>query len=370
MVGTVENAVRSADRRGIWLWCAMVGVCFAVGLGASWWWKTHARTPSSSDSEAEVLASSTNEMDELAEERTSVAAGPALQEGVVSPGPLHQTASATTGTFPGKANDGEETWDLLLALGEFEKVLRHYARASGEERVPEKEWRKGLALEGLGRWDEAEKLYDEWEGRAEGDLQLWMRLGKARCRMAKGDWEEARRWRAMVLLRSGEGDRRVVEECQILRAQEWYQRQGQPPPLDPLAERQWAWPASRPAHERLCEWYLHYPRRMAYKSGISRWPWGFVRVEMVLRDEVAEPTLTARWGEATVGEQLRRLCATLGWELTGDPETLGRLETVRTVVVVNSVPLGEVLSALADCAGLHWRREGWKCFVQRKETEG
>ncbi|MBA2226579.1 MAG: tetratricopeptide repeat protein [Thermogemmata sp.] len=368
MIRTEEKAVQHGQRQGIWRWWALLGVCFAAGLGASWWWKTHAGTPSSSDSDAEVLASSTNEMDEPGEKRTSVAAGTRVQEGGTHPSPLHKTASATAGTLPGKANDGDETWDLLLALGEFEKALQHYAGESGEERVPEKEWRKGLALEGLGRWDEAEKLYDEWEGKVDGDLQAWMRLGKVRCRMAKGDWEEARRWRAKVLLRSGEGDRRVVEECLILRAQEWYQRQGQPDPLDPLTEGQWAWPTSRPVHERLCEWYLHHPGRTAHKSGTVRWPWGFARVEMALRDEVAELMLTARWGEATVGEQLRRLCATLGWELRGDPDTLSRLETVRTVVEVNSVPLGEVLSALADCAGLHWRREEWRCFVQRKET--
>lgn len=357
MEGPEEKAVHPEHRRGIWSWCAMVGVCFVAGFGASWWWKTHAGPGEVPDRETEVLANTSDVTDEPVEKRATS----------VQQGQLPQTASVLGEVGRGKANS-EERWDLLLALGEFEEVLRQYASSGSEEQMPEKAWRKGLALEGLGRWMEAEKLYEEWEGKVGGNLQLWMRLGKVRCRMAQGDWEEARRWKAKVLLQSGDHDRRVLEECLILHAQEWYQRRGQPSPLHPLAEQRRAWPESRPAHERLCEWYLYHPSRMAHKGGLSRWPWGFVRLEAAQRDEVTEPMLTARWSEATVGSHLRRLCATLGWELTGDLDTLGRLETVQTKVEVSAAPLGEVLSALTDSVGVYWRRDGWRCIVQSKET--
>jgi tetratricopeptide (TPR) repeat protein len=93
-------------------------------------------------------------------------------------------------------------------------------------------------------------------------------------------------------------------------------------------------------------------------------------VEGSIRDEAVEPLLTARWNEATVGVQLHRLCAALGWELTGDSDALARLETVRTAVEVTQAPLGEVLSALTDYAGLHWRREGWKCIIVQGKGTG
>ena len=366
--GIRNDAVRGKHRLGMWLCCSLIGMCLAVGCGVGWWWKTHAETQGLADFSPESPTVSPAGDSGLGEETQSLAAGLTSSENE-SKGQSGETVSRGIQTTLGKGGEGEETWDVLLALGEFEEVLRCLGTA--EKKNPEQDWRKALALEGLGRWEEAETIYDWWEGKVAGDLQNWMRLGKVRCRMAQGDWVEARRWRARVLLHSGGRDRRCFQECLVLHAQEVYQRRGRPPSWDPLLDgQQWAYPAFRPAHERLCEWYLHPSHPSVQSDGFDNWPWGFVRVEGSIREEAVEPLLTARWAEATVGVQLRRLCTVLGWELAGDSDALARLETVRTAVEVNVTPLGEILSALADIAGVHWRREGWKCLVQVQETGG
>jgi hypothetical protein len=218
----------------------------------------------------------------------------------------------------------------------------------------------------MNRWEEAAGVYGELARRWPENWQA--RLGQVRCALAQGEWEKARRLRAEVLLACGQWDRRAMEECIMLRAQQNYRRQHHRTELDPWNSQQWVWPASCPPHERLCEWLL---REAAGSASDSRRSFGdnsVVWTDAGMFGGV-EPLVTGVWPLASVGEHLRRLCAALGWELQVGAECVAALETTVVRVSVVAVPVNEVLACLAESAGVNGQRQGWTYVVSRTEQE-
>ncbi|MCS7020300.1 MAG: hypothetical protein NZU63_00565 [Gemmataceae bacterium] len=253
-----------------------------------------------------------------------------------------------------------ESIDVLLALGEYEYALRECEKYGNTNK--EHLWRKGLALEGLERWEDALLTYGQIAQDA-GERSDHARLGQARCFLALGKDRDAQRLRAEVLLQSGDSDQRLVQECLILHAQEVYRRENRSLSPDPLNARQLAWPATRPRHEQLCEWLLrgnsrnNSPSLLGLPEGVIQWLW-------IEGEGRVEPAVTIQWPRATVAEHLYRLCAALGWELrVEDAASQQRLFVAQTAVKVVGVPVEEVLEALCTFADTAGERQGWSWVI-------
>lgn len=348
MVPTDTSPSVPRKGHGTWRRLLTVAACFFFGAGASWLTKRVTLIPSETG------------------ESPAQTSGDATPPRPDATGPNSvQTSEVTTEKHPTEqTGDPLESLMILLCTGQYEQVLQQCEHSEAD--AYETLLAKGLALEGLGRWDEAAAAYEQLIKQHPGDWQV--QLGRVRCALAKREWETARRVRAGVLLRSGPYDRRALQECLMLRAQEVYRQQGRITPLDPLNSEQWAWPADRPAHDRLCEWLLQ-ERGQTEKRRWTDIPWGTLRWEEPRSEGVVEPAVTIRWPEASVGEHIRRLCAALGWEVQVENGCGKELETLRMPLEVSSVPVSEVLSALVDAVGAGWQRQGWNCVIRRERVE-
>jgi tetratricopeptide (TPR) repeat protein len=72
---------------------------------------------------------------------------------------------------------------VARSKGEYEAALRHL-EGNADARAPEE---RGLAYEGLGRWEEAAAAYEQLAARPSAEMQSAGRVGQARVRLAQDD---------------------------------------------------------------------------------------------------------------------------------------------------------------------------------------
>ena len=251
--------------------------------------------------------------------------------------------------------------DELLVYGRYTAALeacREQLEPGGDKQTPALVCRTALCLQGLGRWDEAAAEYARVRHAASVEAVV-AAIGRVRCAIEAKDFEAATRHLSELVLVSGAPafqEHKALEEAVYLRAFLAVARLRTPPAPDPFDATTAAWPPFDEPLERLLKWLAPVAEKKdAPEPGQP--------ADQPLQVDRAAPGVEAQLVSArqAKGDALRLvqdLARQAGLGLHVSAEAEARLSAYRTAVVVDELPVPELLDALAEPNGVAWRIRG------------
>ncbi|VTR96405.1 hypothetical protein : [Gemmata massiliana] len=256
--------------------------------------------------------------------------------------------------------------DTLIRSGSYSEALGLVRTAPpktfGHDAAP-LAYREALCLEGLGKWKDADAAFKKAE--ADTNVGAWARalLGRARCAVATDESQTARALADRVLVRSGHPECRgtkVYEEALHLRAQLAVRELGGGRDVDPLDADALAWPVMLLSPDKSLDWLTTDTPPVSPIPDAGR-----DLVEFHRTDSHGTAEITARLSVRPAIQVLRAIAKAAGLAVRAENDVIAALAAPIGPIEVERLPLGEVLSAVTDRAGVVWDIRGETLILTR-----
>ncbi|MBP3956834.1 hypothetical protein J8F10_16290 [Gemmata sp. G18] len=257
--------------------------------------------------------------------------------------------------------------DTLIRSASFPEALELVRSAPRNTFGPDAgplAYREALCLEGLGKWKDANAAFKKAEADTNVAASARALLGRARCAIATDAPQEARAIADRVLLRSGHPECRgskVYEDALHLRAQIAVREIGGGRAIDALNADALAWPAMHVTADKCLEWL---PTEAAPVSPVPDAGRDLVEFRRNAEAQGA-PEVTVRLSVRPAIQVVRAVAKAAGLTVRAENDVVTALTATVGPVEVERLPLGEVLSAVTERAGVVWDIRGETLVLTR-----